>query len=125
MRSPATLAFAALALVIAGVACTPTKEPPAQESEAVREGRRIFRADGCPTCHGQDRMGTINGPSLEGLRARWTEDALERFLRDPSTARRADPRLRQLSQRYKTSMPSPARIDEARMKVLVAYMFQD
>jgi mono/diheme cytochrome c family protein len=125
MRPHAIAALVLLVLTLAGVACSPAKEPPAQESEAVREGRRIYRADACPTCHAQDRTGTINGPSLEGLRTRWREYDLIRFLSDPSTARRADQRLKQLAERYKTSMPSPARIDEARMKSLVAYLLQE
>jgi cytochrome c553 len=125
MRPHAVAALAVLALASVGVACSPAKQPPAQESEVVREGRRIFRVDACPTCHAQDRTGTINGPSLEGLRTRWREDDLIRFLRDPSASRRTDPRLRQLAERYKTSMPSPARIDEARMKSLAAYLLHE
>jgi cytochrome c553 len=125
MRSGALAALVLFVLTSAGIACSPAKEMPAQESAAVSEGRRIYRADACPTCHAQDRTGTINGPSLEGLRARWSEDDLIRFLRDPSAARRADTRLKQLAERYKTSMPSPARIDEARMKSLAAYLLQE
>jgi cytochrome c2 len=125
MRTGTAAVLAVLLLGSADVACSKAKEPPAQESEAIRGGRSIFRADACPTCHGQDRAGTINGPSLEGLRGRWTEDNLIRFLRDPSAARRTDARLRQLAERYKTSMPSPARIDEARMRTLAGYLLRD
>lgn len=125
MRTGTSAVLAVFILGSADVACSKAKQPAAQESATVGEGRRIFRADACPTCHGQDRAGTINGPSLEGLRGRWTEDDLIRFLRDPSAARRTDARLRQLAERYKTSMPSPARIDEARMRALAAYLLQD
>jgi mono/diheme cytochrome c family protein len=125
MRADTPAVLMVMLLGLACAACSPAPEPTAPESEAVREGRKIFRVDACPTCHGQDRTGTNNGPSLEELHQRWKEDDLIHFLRDPSAARRTDPRLRQLAERYKTSMPSPARTDEARLKLLASYLLQE
>ena len=114
-----------LLLGFTGLSCSPTSEAPAQESETVRKGRRIFLSDACPTCHGQDRMGTNNGPSLQGLPTRWTEENLIRFLHEPSAFRQSDPRLQQLADRYKTVMPDPLRSHEARLQTLARYLLQD
>ncbi len=114
-----------LLLAFTGLSCSPTSEAPAQESETVRQGRKIYVSDACPTCHGQDRTGTNNGPTLQGLRARSTEEHLIRFLRDPSAFRQTDPRLSQLAERYKTVMPGPLRSDEARLQTLARYLLWD
>jgi mono/diheme cytochrome c family protein len=125
MRAEKSAPFLALLFALAGASCSPPPEAPAAESEAIREGRRIYVSDACPTCHGQDRMGANNGPPLQGLRARWTEEDLIRFLREPSAFRQSDPRLRQLADRYKTVMPGPLRSDEARLRNLAGYLLQD
>jgi mono/diheme cytochrome c family protein len=125
VRAENRASAAVLLFALAGVSCSPTSEAPAPESETVREGRRIFVSDACPTCHGQDRMGANNGPPLQGLRARWTEENLIRFLREPSAFRQSDPRLRQLADRYKTVMPGPLRSDEARLRTLAGYLLHD
>jgi mono/diheme cytochrome c family protein len=125
MRAEKPAPVAVLLLTVAGFACSPTTEAPARESETVREGRRIYVSEGCPTCHGQDRAGANNGPPLQGLRARWTEENLIRFLHEPSAFRQRDPRLRQLADRYKTVMPGPLRSDEARFRNLASYLLRD
>jgi mono/diheme cytochrome c family protein len=114
-----------LLLGLTGLSCSPTSEAPARESETVRQGQRAFLSDACPTCHGQDRMGTNNGPSLQGLRTRRTEENLIRFLRDPSAFGQTDPRLKQVAERYKTVMPGPLRSDEARLQTLARYLLPD
>jgi mono/diheme cytochrome c family protein len=125
MRAENRAPVVVLLLTVAGLSCSPITEAPARESETVREGRRIYVSDACPTCHGQARAGTNNGPPLQGLRARWTEENLTRFLHEPSAFRRSDPRLRQLADRYKTVMPGPLRGDEARLRNLAGYLLQD
>ena len=125
MKAETAISCLVLLLGLAGLACSPAAEPPAQESEIVRQGRQIFQSDACPTCHGRDRTGTNNGPSLQGLRSRWNEEDLIRFLRDPSVFKHADPRLKQLAARFKTTMPSPAKTDEARLRTLADYLLQD
>jgi len=125
MRAENGVPLIVLLLASAGLSCSPTSEAPPQESETVREGRRIFVSDACPTCHGQDRGGANNGPPLQGLRTRWTDEELIRFLREPSAFRQSDPRLRQLAERYKTVMPSPLRSDEPRLRTLAGYLLQD
>src|SRR4030042_1860250 len=122
MRAENRAPLIVLFLALAGLSCSPTSEAPTRESETVREGRRIFVSDACPTCHGQDRAGTNNGPPLQGLHPRWTEEKLIRFLREPSAFRQSDPRLRQLADRYKTVMPGPLRSDEARLRTLAGYL---
>ena len=86
MKAETAISCLVLLLGLAGLACSPVAEPPAQESEIVRQGRQIFQSDACPTCHGRDRTGTNNGPSLQGLRSRWNEEDLIRFLRDPRSS---------------------------------------
>lgn len=125
MRTENCAPVAILLLTVAGLSCSPTSEAPAPESETVREGRRIFVSDACPTFHGQDRRDANNGPPLQGLRARWTEENLIRFLREPSAFSQSDPRLRQLADRYKTVMPGPLRSDEARLRNLAGFLLQD
>lgn len=125
MKAETIAPLLVLLLGFTGLSCSPTSKAPAQQSETARQGRQIFLSDACPTCHGQDRMGTNNGPSLQGLRTRSTEENLIRFLRDPSAFRQSDPRLKQLAERYKTVMPGPLRSDEARLRTLAGYLLQD
>jgi cytochrome c2 len=96
-----------------------------QENEAVRHGRQVFLALPCPTCHGHDRRGTNIGPPIRKLRNRWTEERLVHFLRDPASCKQADSRLRRISERYRTDMPSPIVGDDARLKSLIAYLLAE
>ena len=116
---------AVILLALAVRACSTPAKPQAQDSEVIRHGRQIYLAQPCPTCHGQDRMGATSGPPIRGLRGRWTEESLVRFLRNPSTSKQADSRLKQLSERYRSDMPALILGDETRVRVFVAYLLQD
>jgi cytochrome c2 len=114
-----------LLLTAAGLTCSPPEQPPAQENVAVRHGRQIFLALSCPTCHGHDRSGTNIGPPILKLRNHWTEERLVQFLRDPASFKQADTRLRQISERYRTDMPSAILGDNTKLKALVAFLLAE
>jgi mono/diheme cytochrome c family protein len=73
----------ALALVAAlGPAC-------AQAQDAVDRGKQQFVAQGCYGCHTVEKFGTPIGPDLSKIGARYPQETLVRWLRDPSAVRAA------------------------------------
>lgn len=76
------LASGALGLVLVAGACgggeTPRRKPAAASAGAV-----LYETWSCAICHGPDRRGTPNGPSLLGVSKYWTADDLADYLRDP------------------------------------------
>jgi cytochrome c2 len=123
MRAPYVtwLLFCGLAVL----ACSQAEKPAPAASDAVHEGRRIFLAQPCPTCHGRNRRGTNIGPPIRGLRRHWTARRLAAFLHDPASFKQDDPRLRTISEHYRTDMPSPILRDEKTASALIAYLLAE
>ncbi|HVN76379.1 MAG TPA: c-type cytochrome [Thermoanaerobaculaceae bacterium] len=113
---------AAAALSVAALGCTAPSGEPVAATPTPSAGRLVFLAEPCPTCHGRDRMGTNVGPPIADLRGRWDESTLTRFLRAPAAFKQADPRLRQISERYRSDMPAFFSADERRTRSLVHYL---
>jgi len=88
-------------------------------------GRVAYLAEACPTCHGRDRLGTNTGPPIVRARERWDKQQLTRFLRAPAAFKQADPRLRQLSERYRSDMPALFSPDDGRVRALVVYLLEE
>jgi cytochrome c2 len=87
-------------------------------------GRQLFVGSGCVRCHGADLNGTAHGPALSGLRYNWTEDQLMRYLDDPNEFVKTDERLKTLSQRFSSPMPSFGALDESSRRALAKYLIE-
>ena len=126
MRGAALALAAALSVGLSAAACSPSGGTPRGPAVATPSpGRLVFLAETCPTCHGHGREGTNTGPALDGLRARWDEDTLVRFLHNPAAFKLADPRLAALSQRYRSDMPPLLSADDGRVRALARYLLQE
>jgi cytochrome c2 len=110
---------------LAALACSQAEKPTPATSDALDEGRLIYLAQPCPTCHGHNRRGTNIGPPIRGLRRHWTARRLAAFLHDPASFKQTDPRLRTISEHYRTDMPSPILRDEKRADALIAYLLAE
>ena len=58
------------------------REEISAEATPVTMGRRLFQMNGCAGCHGADRAGGGDGPSLERIQDRLTHDALLEIIRN-------------------------------------------
>jgi cytochrome c2 len=125
MRASFSAGLGSVLIFLSVLACSSPTKPTVQENEAVRHGRQVFLALSCPACHGHDRKGTNIGPPIRKLHNRWTEERLLQFLRDPASFKQADVRLRRISERYRTDMPSPFVGDDASLKTLIAYLLAE
>ena len=70
-----------LALVLAWMTA------PAFAQEPGEAGRKTFMDSGCYGCHIVGKMGTPIGPDLSHVGAKYSNDYLQRWLRDPSEQR--------------------------------------
>ena len=74
--------------------------------------------------HGESLEGTRMGPPLTDAGVHWKRPALRRYLANPDSARRADPRLRALDEHYRRfTMPSYEFEDDA-FEALATYLLQ-
>jgi mono/diheme cytochrome c family protein len=94
--------------------------PPAPSSE----GRAVYAAQTCGTCHGQSRQGSNTAPPLRDLAANWNEETLVAYLRDPLSARAGNPRLEELARRWTSEMPATQFTDGAKLRSLVRYLLE-
>jgi mono/diheme cytochrome c family protein len=56
----------------------------ARAQDAVDRGKQQFVAQGCYGCHTVEKFGTPIGPDLSKVGAKYSQDTLVRWLRDPS-----------------------------------------
>ena len=63
----------------------------------------LYDVAGCAACHGKDRWGTEQAPSLQGLSANWSVAKLAAYIAEPSAHR--DARLEQIADEYEAEMP--------------------
>ena len=71
-----------IALVALGPAC-------ATAQDAAARGKQQFVAQGCYGCHMIEKFGTPIGPDLSKVGAKYPEERLVRWLRDPESVRPA------------------------------------
>ncbi|MFT7486244.1 MAG: cytochrome c553 [Candidatus Paceibacteria bacterium] len=64
----------------------------------------LFRRELCASCHGHKREGSWMGPPLTGLAEHWQAADLAEFIRDPVPFTDDDPRLNELSRKFRTPM---------------------
>ena len=105
--------------------CAPDPDATPRPTSPPSPGRLVYLAEPCPTCHGPDRSGTNVGPPVDRLRDRWDERTLAAFLRAPAAVKREDPRLRGISERYRSDMPALFSADTDRVDALVRYLLQE
>jgi mono/diheme cytochrome c family protein len=73
------------------------------------KGRAIFEAQSCNACHGEGGIGTVAGPALIGVGAKFSTDKLTQLLLHPTAKMKAG------------GMPTPD-LSPDDMKALVAYV---
>lgn len=85
----------------------------------------LFSAESCGACHGAERQGGASGPSLSGLRRRWTEDTLVAFLRNPAATTATDGRLQGLARKYPAQMVGLPGASDDTLRSLARYLLLD
>jgi cytochrome c553 len=121
-------ALAASLLAAAFTACrdrdaTPqATDAPAHAEVSSPAAEAYYRTWGCSICHGIDRRGGKNAPSLERLDASWSVASLADYMLDPARFRESDARIRKLAARYpKMTMP-PTDQPEPERRTLAAWL---
>jgi cytochrome c len=106
------------------ICCSKGPDPAldAAELEAVERGSRVWEAEECSACHGDDGRGTVIGPSLEGARQHWTPEHLTRFLLDPVPELASNSRLAELTSQYTVDMPGVSKATEEETRDLAAFV---
>ena len=89
------------ALLFTFASCSMREQPAAGAT-----GAEIYKASACATCHGEDLSGTGLAPTLVGLSANWTPDALAKFLGSPDPARVRSSRQAKLDLEFSADMPT-------------------
>jgi len=104
------------ALLPALTVCASESTPPPSDAAA------MYKSWGCWVCHGADRKGGANAPSLVGLGSRWTVETLSGYILDPARWRESDARIRKLAEQYpKLTMP-PTKKPESERRALAAWL---
>jgi cytochrome c553 len=85
-------------------------------------GRQAYRQLGCGSCHGPDGQGLRTAPPLRGLSARWSEDQLVAFLRDPRATRARRPQLQALAGQYPVDMAGFPNAPEETLRAVARYV---
>jgi cytochrome c2 len=122
MRALVCTAIVVGALSGAGCGKAPTSGSHDELTAAIARGRAVWEAEECAACHGEDRGGTVIGPSLEGVDEHWRREELERFLVDPTAALDDNPRLAAMTDRYQVDMPGVQRADATEVTDLATFL---
>jgi cytochrome c553 len=86
-------------------------------------GYRIYQLSACHRCHGLRLDGTHKAPGLLALPSQYDAERLRRYLANPDSMQAADPRLRELDDRYTVfEMPSYAMLATQARDQLVAFL---
>ncbi len=85
-------------------------------------GKQLFSQYNCAMCHGETGEGKTSAPALRGLTAHWDRATLVRYLQDPTTFAKDDPRLTGMKETYSMSMPSYAHLGDERLGQLADYI---
>lgn len=113
ISAAAIAAFAVLVGVLIYV-----KPPPVRfayaETASTRAGERIFRREGCLSCHELFGNGTGYGPALDGTGSRRERSWLRDYLRSP--------RPGVGGRTYRVRMPAYGGLDDAELDALVSYL---
>ncbi len=88
------------------------------------DGPALFKQVGCTDCHGPLGMGSPVGPPLRGLARHWTAESLSGFLADPDAVLEREPRLAELSYRFRNRMPSFAHLTGSQRKTLARHLVE-
>lgn len=82
-------------------AATASKEPvPPHAVDREHPGYAVYSRRGCNVCHGPALKGTNMAPSLEDADEHWEPASFARYLSNPDSSVRANPRLREVDARY-------------------------
>jgi mono/diheme cytochrome c family protein len=93
-----------------------SSEAPSAATELEERGRALFAGPAaCSACHGGTGGGTMLGPSLQGIAARWSAESLAEYLADPAGYAARHPEIEH------RRMPQPAVTDAADLAALAAW----
>ena len=91
-------------------------EAPEPATELEGRGRALFTGPAaCSACRGGAGGGTMLGPALQGLAARWSAETLAEYLADPAGYAARHPELEH------RRMPQPAVTEAADLAALAAW----
>ncbi len=91
-------------------------------AESTIKGETIYKEAGCASCHGENLLGTKNGPSIVKLSESWSKKELVNFLRNPDEFSN-DKRILQVKGKFGNSfMPSFNTIDAQKLGKLAEYL---
>jgi cytochrome c553 len=124
MKSTAILV--AVVLVALGLGCGEGQDEDEFEQAIVdltgQPPEVAYVALNCAKCHGGDIEGQRTAPKLTSLSARWTEERLVAYLRDPKAVQAATPRLAFMAEQYPIEMPAYPHTDEAVLRGLTGWL---
>jgi mono/diheme cytochrome c family protein len=125
MRTTGTALGLAFTVVVVASCSKPAAPAVAPDAGVVDRGRAVYETEACAACHGAGRRGSDVAPSLWNLRRHWDEDRLVAFLSDPVAYRAHDPRIAEVSARYRADMPGVPTGDVERIRALAHYLLHE
>lgn len=123
MRRTIFSVFIASLLATAWWTPSRTQSPrPPNTRDPAATGPLLYEKGLCNVCHGDDRRGNENAPTLDNLGRNWDEESLAGYLKDPAKARATNPRIRELAERYGSLEMPPWSAPEAERRALAAWL---
>jgi mono/diheme cytochrome c family protein len=89
---------------------------------APRPIAKLWKDEGCATCHGANAEGTRLAPDLRDKATHWTREALSAYLKDPVGFASRDERLRAQMKGYSQAMPTYKMLSQAELDTLVEHV---
>jgi mono/diheme cytochrome c family protein len=80
----------------------------------------MYDRAGCAACHGADRWGTEQAPSLRNLAAHWSVQELAEYIAEPSAHR--DERLEAIAAEYEAEMPGSGFLSREQRESLAEWL---
>jgi|GEM_PF-2470096 len=107
-----------------GTASSAPAQVPLTEAEAARAAS-LFQENGCVDCHGDDRLGGEDAPSLMGIRAHWTEKKLAKYIYNPEFYMVSNPAILKRNPGYDQAMPPFTHLSLEDRMILARWVLQE
>ena len=124
MTAPASSARARAALLASSLllSCLACGGGEKADLRAPRPIAKLWKDEGCATCHGAAAEGTRLAPDLRDKAVHWTRETLLAYLADPTGYAQRDERLRAQMKGYSQAMPTYKMLSPAELDVLVDHV---